>query len=350
MGRNRTLYLKVFRQTVLGFLSLAIFPFAEASDSRTDVGKVIIVHEGIVPSDLEREEARNTPSLEVLGTPANPIVIASSTVAVYNEENAFSYPFRMFLPKEIDPKMKYPLVLWLHGAGESRNDNESQLMHMQTSIDVLAGPNRPNFYLAAVQCPFETRSWHKPDPRTPHGETPIDMIDKVVRALVRDYPIDPDRISLLGISSGVTAGYELIRQFPDRFSAFAACSSPEPEFAPSTYRRLPIWLFNNRNDRIDALNVVRFADSVNQFGGDAYVTLHEEGGHNTWTSAQRDDHVIEWLIRQKRGRYAFPRHVPALDRPESDVLLMFGLPIAVFLFAVAAEYRIVQNGKLRKGK
>ena len=313
------------------FLAAALLQ--ETLGASVSEGKITIVKEGIVPTAKELAETRKVPSLEVLGTPANPIVIAASAEAVYTEGDSSPYPLRMFIPKEVSPKKKYPLVLWLHGLGESRGDNESQMMHMQTSIDVLAGPNRPDFYLVAVQR-HSMGPWNQADPRSPHGETALEMLDKIVRTLIKDYPIDPDRISLLGICDGVSAGYALIRKFPGRFSAFAAFSSTAPVKLTKAYRKLPIWLFNNSDDYIKPDRALLFAREVNESGGDAYVTIRE-GGHNTWTCGQRDDHIIEWLLRQKRGRFAFPRHVPALDRSPSNVLLMFALPMTVILVAAA---------------
>ncbi len=331
-------YGRTFSRFVISSVFLAVVLFQEELRASNVEGKVTIVKEGIVPTAKELAETRIVPSLEVLGTLANPIVIASSAEAVYTEDGCYPYPFRMFLPKVVNPKKKYPLILWLHGLGESRGDNESQMMHMQTSIDVLAGPNRPDFYLVAVQR-YSMGPWSQSDPRAPHGESALDMLDKIVQTLTRDYPIDPNRISLLGICDGVSAGYDLIREFPGRFSAFVAFSSTAPVEFTRCYSKLPIWMFNNSDDYIKPDRALIFAKEVNKNGGDAYVTIRE-GGHNTWTCGQRDDHVIEWLLRQKRGRFSFPRHVPTLDRSGINVFLMFAIPMTVILFSVTLFLKI----------
>ena len=135
-------------------------------------GTVAVEKEGRPLSDAELAEARSAPSVERGphdGFLPNPLVVEASGAAVYREGDAAPYPFRVFLPKSVRPGKKYPLILWLHGAGESQSDNESQLAHMQSSIDLLAGPDRPDFYLVAVQCPKETQAWNRPDPRSPGG-------------------------------------------------------------------------------------------------------------------------------------------------------------------------------------
>ena len=324
--------------------------FAEPSRILGATGKVTIEKEGRPPTEEELEITRSavsneyeivqiSPSKRQIGFKANPVVDAAAAVAAYREGGSEPYLFRMFFPKKANPKKKYPLVLWLHGFGESISDNKCQLAHMQTSIDVLAGPNRPDFYLAAVQCPVETCSWHEPDPRTPHGETPLEMLDKIIQALVEEYQVDENRISLLGICSGGNAAFELIKKFPKRFSAIAVCSAESPSGPPRTYRHQPIWLFNSREDTVARNNNLNFADGVNRSWGDVFVTLIDSDDHNTWRSAQRDDHVIEWLLRQRQGRFAFPRNVPVLNHSKGDVLRLFVLPMAVFFAFTAAALR-----------
>lgn len=348
------------KKIVRVFIFLCVATVVETSFILGDAHKITIEKEGRSPTSeelawartafsIELAEVRVSPTVEYVGFKANPVVNAAASVAAYREGEAAPYFFRMFLPKDVKPKIKYPLILWIHGEGESLSDNESQMAHMQTSIDILAGPNRPDFYLVAVQCPVETHSWNTPDSRTPHGETPLEILDKITQTLIEDYPIDVNRISLLGVCSGGVAGFELIKKYPKRFSAFVACSSHAPSDSPLTYSHLPIWLFNNQDDSDVWKSNLDFATAVNEAWGDMHVTLHERGGHNTWTSAQRDDHVIEWLLRQRRGRFAFPRDVPVLDHSKKEVFQLFFLPIIIFtIFAVVTLVRGYNKSSVKR--
>lgn len=303
---------------------------------------ITVVRQGETPTRNELDEAAIAASImwgKRSGYRQNQIVEKASSVMTYQDADGEPYYFRMFMPKSVQPEKKYPLVIWLHGVGESRSDNASQLAHMQTSIEVLAGPNRPDFYLIATQCPKETQSWTSPDPRTLHGETPLEMLHLVTDALVREFPVDQNRISLMGICSGGMAGVDLVQKYPDRFSALALCSPGRLPEQIDLYRNIPVWAFYNRDDS-DAADNTPLAELVNQSGGDFCQTLHSTGGHDTWTSAQRDDHVLEWLLRQRRGSFPFPRHVLVLDRSWGNILLLFGLPIFITLFAVPLARRM----------
>ena len=66
--------------------------------------------------------------------------------------------YRLLRPEVMKPDEKYPLVLFLHGAGERGNDNEKQLVHGgQMWLNPVNREKYPAFILAP-QCP-ETGYW-----------------------------------------------------------------------------------------------------------------------------------------------------------------------------------------------
>src|SRR5687768_17941038 len=65
-------------------------------------------------------------------------------------------PYRILYPENYDKNKKYPLVLFLHGAGERGKDNEKQLVHGSRLF--LRDDIRKNFPAIVVfpQCPEES--------------------------------------------------------------------------------------------------------------------------------------------------------------------------------------------------
>ena len=61
--------------------------------------------------------------------------------------------FRLHTPEPYEPGKKYPLVVWLHGAGECGADNINQLSHLHHIIPYLVGPKKRDFFLLVPQCP-----------------------------------------------------------------------------------------------------------------------------------------------------------------------------------------------------
>lgn len=68
-------------------------------------------------------------------------------------QNGDTLPYRLLLPENYDASKKYPLVFFLHGAGERGNDNEKQLVHGAKLF--LKEENRKRFPAIIVfpQCP-----------------------------------------------------------------------------------------------------------------------------------------------------------------------------------------------------
>ena len=63
----------------------------------------------------------------------------------------------------LQPGKKYPLVVWLHGAGECGSDNINQLSHLHHIIPYLVGPKKRDFFLLVPQCPHTHVSWEAPE-------------------------------------------------------------------------------------------------------------------------------------------------------------------------------------------
>ena len=71
--------------------------------------------------------------------------------------------FRLHVPDSYEVGKKYPLVVWLHGAGECGSDNINQLSHLHHIIPYLVGPKKRDFFLLVPQCPHTHVAWEAPE-------------------------------------------------------------------------------------------------------------------------------------------------------------------------------------------
>lgn len=243
------------------------------------------------------------------------------------QDQAFAY--RLLAPERVEPGQKYPLVLFLHGAGERGNDNRVQLLYLPTWMS--EGEYRKRFacYLLAPQCPTakwwfdakrafakpaddgeKTADAPKPDAVKPDA-APADGLSHELRAVslmldqtLAQYPIDPDRVYLTGLSMGGFGSWAWAAAEPERFAGMAAiCGGGDPARA-AALTKLPIWVVHGGKDPVVPVGRSRaMVEAVRKAGGTIQYHELDGVGHDSWTPAYRDsDALLAWLFAQRRGQ------------------------------------------------
>ena len=199
--------------------------------------------------------------------------------------------FRQFTP-EIEPEKRYPVVLFLHGAGERGDDNKSQLKH---GAGVLASPKNqqkhPSF-VVAPQCP-RNEFWS--------GQNLADAID-IIKTLAKDPRVDPKRLYITGLSMGGYGTWSALASKPTLFAAaIPICGGGSPETA-GRFAKIPIWIFHGSADKIvPAKRSHQMMEALNDVGAkNAQLTIYDGVGHDSWTRTYNDPKVLDWLFSQSR--------------------------------------------------
>lgn len=216
--------------------------------------------------------------------------------------------FRFRSPETIKPGKKYPLVVWLHGQGESGRDNERQLAHMQSMMEFLAGPNKLDCYILVTQCPADNKQWANSVSNIGKGDAPLTILQEILDIVLLDYPIDQNRIGIVGLCSGGSGAWSLLREKPNFFSGVVVFSTSPPNALrwDEHCHGTALWAFNNHGDESSSVESMRqFVERVNRSGGLAYLT-EREGGHDSHTKALRDDKVLAWVVEQDRTKTTPP--------------------------------------------
>jgi predicted peptidase len=238
--------------------------------------------------------------------------------------------FRMLSPETIKPGKKYPLIIWFHGMGESGNDNTRQLSHIQSTMELIAGKNKLDFFMIVTQCPSDNKSWETSISKEGKGDAPITIAEEIFDTVIQEYPIDTNRLSVFGLCSGGNAAWNFVAKHSGRFASMAVCSS-SPSGNPQDFQQTAIWAFNNKDDSAPWETIDRFINTINATGGNAYVTFHETGGHDSWTNALLNEKVINWMLLQNLKRYGVPQGVVYYRRTSGNVFCLFGLPVLAIL-------------------
>ena len=221
------------------------------------------------------------------------------------ENNGFTLPYRIYIPKNYDCGERYPLLVFLHGAGERGTDNERQLIHVQYLFNDPESPVYDSIVLAP-QCPEDSQwvltPWENGNysaenvPESPGLEALCLLIDEC-----RDfYNVDDDRIYVTGLSMGGFGTWDLLERHGARFAAgMPVCGGGDPSYA-DLLKRIPIRAFHGSEDAAVPVSGTRqmFA-AIKKAGGTLIEYTEFDGeGHGIWDRVYEDTDNIRWMYAQ----------------------------------------------------
>ena len=214
-------------------------------------------------------------------------------------------PYRLLKPETVEPGKKYPLVIFLHGAGERGADNEMHIQHITEAF--LDSANRRQFpcYLIAPQCP-ENVMWasHDRDGKIKPEPSPVmKLVIGLIEKTEKKFPIDETRIYITGLSMGGYGAWDLLARYPNRFAAAVPiCGGGDPETARSI-SHIPIWAFHGSMDPVVLpKNSRRMIKALQAAGGNPGYTEYPAVGHNSWEYAYRDPYLFPWIFGHRRQK------------------------------------------------
>lgn len=260
---------------------------------------------------------------------------------IKNETNWMRY--NLFSPKTEEGK-QYPLVIYLHGAGE-RGENPRDALLNSGAVEFAAGSFQKKHpcFVFAPQCPLE-KTWNMPEY--------CELIAKAALNLPTEYPIDVNRIYITGLSMGGLGTWSLISLYPHLFAAaMPVCGAGDP-FIVKNAKFVPTWAFHAADDPVVAvggkcsgLNSVgtnygtrTMVYALRNAGGEVHYTEYPEGlmekkyklhPHASWVPAYGDKKAPEWMFSKTRyDRYEWELLKPGLwhieDCTNSSVYLVEG--------------------------
>ena len=207
--------------------------------------------------------------------------------------------YRLLKPATVEEGKKYPLVIFLHGAGERGKDNKAQLKHGIASFASAERTKKFPCFLIAPQCPTGA-SWAafgKGFEDGKPGKLVLDLVEKSCKEL----PIDTKRVYLTGLSMGGFGTWSLLAKKPELFAAgIPVCGGGDVKDA-ATLAKIPIWAFHG--DKDNAVKVERsrtMIAAIEKAGGKAKYTEYPGVGHDSWTQTYADEKVLTWLFEQQK--------------------------------------------------
>lgn len=227
---------------------------------------------------------------------------------VLTSSDGYSMPYRLYLPNDYDCGVLYPVMIFLHGAGERGTDNNSQLdsgiMH------VFDDPDSPayNSIIIAPQCP-ENRQWvYTPWERGNYSISDVtesrecQAVLEILQAVSRDYNTDRSRIYVSGLSMGGFGTWDLMMRHPSIFAAgMPICGGGDPG-AAQILSSIPIRTFHGLlDDSVPADGTREMYEAVRACGrGRIRYTEFKNSAHGVWDEVYSNPANIRWLFSNVR--------------------------------------------------
>jgi predicted peptidase len=201
----------------------------------------------------------------------------------------FKVPYLLFLPEDYGKADKqWPVIIFLHGAGESGTDLAKVKKHGPPKI--VENKKDFPFIVVSPQAPSFKVGWQ------------VEALDALLADLLAKYKIDPDRVYLTGLSMGGGGTWMWATAHAERFAAIVPiCGYKNDPKQAAKLKDLPVWVFHGAKDKSVPLS--RSEEMVNALkdaGGNVKLKIYPDAGHDSWTETYNNPELYSWLLEQKR--------------------------------------------------
>lgn len=222
-----------------------------------------------------------------------------------------TYKYQVFLPEDWTSREKWPVILFLNGAGERGDDGLEQT---DVGIGTAIRTNRSAIRAIVVMPQCRKNSWWTLPPMD-------DMAMAALNEATKEFHGDLQRTYLTGISMGGFGSWHLAEKYPGRFAAMvvicggirppahARNAIPElakssPPDSPKSYAdaaqrigKTPVWIFHGgADDIIPVTESQRMNEAMNQVGAEVHYTEFPGVGHACWDKAYDEPKLFPWLF------------------------------------------------------
>lgn len=198
--------------------------------------------------------------------------------------------YYLYYPEDYETKAneKFPLLLFLHGGGES-GDSLATIKTNGPPKLIAQGKQFP-FLILAPQNPYKKKWWNT--------RAVVQLLDSITD----NNRVDKRRIYLTGLSRGGGAAWEMAVQYPNKFAAMAVvCGMTPVPYASWIDKGMPIWVFHGEDDMsIPFSESESMVNRLRDLGHDVKFTRYPGVGHNSWIQAYETEELYSWFIAQVR--------------------------------------------------
>lgn len=195
--------------------------------------------------------------------------------------------YLLYLPKDYDKHESWPLLLFLHGAGERGDDLDLVKIHGPPKL-IAQGKDFP-VIVVSPQCPKD--KWWEP----------IELV-ALLDEVSSKHKVDANRVYATGLSMGGFGSWRLAFHAPNRLAAIAPICGGGETYWTKNFTNMPVWAFHGAKDAgVPVERSQAMVDALKKDGGNPKLTIYPDAGHDAWTETYNNPEFYKWLLAQKRG-------------------------------------------------
>ena len=214
----------------------------------------------------------------------------------FKNDDGTESPYVVFVPHGYDGKKEYPTILFLHGAGETKNPNAKKdgKMPVEVGIGPAIKKREKEFPFIVVVPRAEGFGWGADGK---NAKRALAMLDEVQKA----YKTDAKRQYLSGLSMGGMGTWSVAAAHPDRWAAIVPICGRGDTKTAEKMKDIPCWCFHGDADASVKVEGSReMIEALKKAGGKPKYTEYPGVGHNSWDKAYGTDELYTWLLEQRR--------------------------------------------------
>ena len=226
--------------------------------------------------------------------------------------SADTLKYRILYPENFDAHKKYPIVFFLHGAGERGNDNEKQLTH-GAKLFLTDGFSKEHPAIVIFpQCP-ESSYWSNVEIETVTGKRffnflkggdptkSMELLVGLTDEMTHKPFTDQTKVYVGGLSMGGMGTFELLRRRPKTFAAAFPICGGDHVANVKKYKNVPLWIFHGGlDDVVNPQLSYSIYRTLKQMGHTPKFTVYPKANHNSWDSAFAEPGLLEWVFSHKK--------------------------------------------------
>ncbi|MBC8399303.1 MAG: prolyl oligopeptidase family serine peptidase [Flavobacteriales bacterium] len=214
------------------------------------------------------------------------------------EKETLSY--RILKPLNYNSNKQYPVHLFLHGAGERGNDNDSQLVHGGKLF--LKKENREQYNSWVIFPQAQKNDWwgyndpYEFDYNVKESKA-MSLVVKLMDDFTQRKDVDPNKVFVSGLSMGGMGTFVILNLRPEMFAAATPiCGDGDPSLVSNYSKKVPVWIFHGSDDTVvSPKKSLKMAKAIIENGGSPKITFYENVGHDSWNNAFAEKDFLKWI-------------------------------------------------------